>query len=203
MDIDLGRKEQSRLFGQLVQHTSDILWMFTGDWEELIFVNDRYEEVWGRSTDALEAEPTDFLEGVHLSDREQVRDAMTRLSDDEAVELEFRVNADEDYRRWVWVHGESITDEDDEVVRVAGFSRDVTERKARERDLRRSEQRYRQLLEISPAPIFIYTTDGELVYANEAAVEFLATDDRDAILGTTAGDFTHPESRDDIDARLE
>ncbi|OYR82552.1 histidine kinase, partial [Halorubrum distributum] len=45
-----------------------------------------------------------------------------------------RVNADEDYGRWVWVQGEPIT-EDGEVVRITGFTKDITDRRRRERQL--------------------------------------------------------------------
>lgn len=52
-------------------------------------------------------------------------------------------------------------------------TRDMTDRKARENRLRQREQRSRRLLETTPNPVFLYTVDGELSYANKAAVEFL------------------------------
>jgi PAS domain S-box-containing protein len=195
------RGETERWLRELTEATDDILWMFTRDWSELLFINSAYEDISSRSMDTLAEQPQDFLNGVHPEDRERVREAMAALSAGEPVDLEYRVNAEEEYRRWVWVQGQSIRDEAGNVVRVAGFARDVTERKERERELRQSERRYRRLLETSPGPIFIYSLDGEMVYANEAAVEFLAADDRDELLGTSAGAFTHPDSEDDVERR--
>jgi signal transduction histidine kinase len=48
--------------------------------------------------------------------------------------MEYRVNPDENYNRWVWVQAEPVI-EDDEVVRIVGFTRDVTDRNRRERQL--------------------------------------------------------------------
>ena len=108
--------------------SSDILWIVTSDWSELLHVSPAYEDLWGRSTTALAAEPTDFLNGVHPADRDHVRTAMARLSSGESVDIEFRVSPDEDDEKWVWVRGTPISDENGTVDRITGVTRDVTER---------------------------------------------------------------------------
>ena len=133
--------ERRQMLAQLFENTSDVVWMFSADWEAAIFVNDAYEAVWGRPTEALEEDATDFLEGVHPDDRETVRAAMERVSCGEPVEVEYRVNAEEGYRRWVWSRSRPVRDESGEVVRVSGVSRDVTERKRSEEELRRQNER--------------------------------------------------------------
>jgi PAS domain S-box-containing protein len=140
MNRGLDPEEQRRLLSELFESTSDVLWMFSADWEEAIFINDAYEDVWGRPAAALEREPADFLEGVHPDDRGTVRGAMERISGGESAEMEFRVNPGEGYGRWVWTRGRPVYD-DGEVVRVAGVSRDVTDRKRYEEELRRQNER--------------------------------------------------------------
>jgi PAS domain S-box-containing protein len=134
-------EEQRRMLAQLFESTSDVVWMFSDDWEEVIFVNDAYEDLWGRSTEGLERDGTDFLEGVHPDDREALRAAMERISGGEPTEVEYRVNPEQGYRRWVWSRGRPIYDDDGEITRVAGVSRDVTERKRYEEALRRQNER--------------------------------------------------------------
>jgi PAS domain S-box-containing protein len=129
------------MLSQLFESTSDVLWMFSADWEELVFVNDAYEDLWGRPTEALERDGTDFLDGVHPDDRAQVREAMERISDGEPVEVEYRVNPREGYRRWVWSRGQPIYGEDGEITRVAGATRDITERRRYEQELQRQNER--------------------------------------------------------------
>jgi len=136
-----GNRDGRRLLDQLAESSADIIWMFTADWRELVFVNRAYEDIWGRSVEALEADAADFLEGVHPEDRPRVRDAMARLTAGEVVELEYRVDEGAGYGRWVWVQGRPVLDDEGEVVRVAGFARDVTERKQREEKLRRQNDR--------------------------------------------------------------
>lgn len=118
---------------ELGENTDDVLWMFSGDWSELLFVNSAYEELWGQPVDRLERHPHRFLSGVHPADRGRVRVAMLELSDGRPVDLEYRVDPTDEYSRWVWMKGHPIL-EDDAVVRITGFARDITERKRRERE---------------------------------------------------------------------
>jgi len=125
---------ESRL-RELAANTDDVLWMFSADWNELLFVNDAFEELWGISRDELRSDPRQFLAGIHPDDRPDVRRAMQRLTAGESVDMEYRVGGPESIHRWVWVQGQPVT-EDGSVVRVVGFVRDVTDRRRRERQLR-------------------------------------------------------------------
>lgn len=127
------RDAQSRL-RTIAGTVGDVLWMFNHDWSDVLFVNPAYEDVFGQSVETLEANPRSFLDLVHPDDADTVRDAMARASAGESVDLEYRVNPETDYKRWVWVQAAPLF-EDGEVVRIVGFSKDITDRQRRERQL--------------------------------------------------------------------
>ncbi|WP_408957960.1 PAS domain-containing sensor histidine kinase [Natrinema sp. 74] len=112
----------------------DVLWMVDGDWTELLFVNSAYEEIFGQSVEALKENPHHFLEAVHPDDVDCVQEAMARASAGESVDIEYRVDPETDYSRWVWVRAVPIRDDGD-VAEIVGFSRDITDRRRRERQL--------------------------------------------------------------------
>jgi PAS domain S-box-containing protein len=122
------------LLSELAANSDDVFWSYTADWSELLFISDSYAAIWGQSVERLRADPTAFIEATHPADRDRALAAMERVSAGETIDLEFRVNPDESYGRWVWVRGTPIL-EDGEVVRLAGFARDVTERRRREQAL--------------------------------------------------------------------
>lgn len=124
-----------QLLKQLTEATNDALWMFSSDWEELVFVNSAYEDIFGQSVPTLEEDPTAFLEVVHPDDQEIVQRGMEELLGGEPTDLEFRVNPDTDYQTWVWVKGEPIWDDSGEVEYLAGYTRDITTRKEYQRQL--------------------------------------------------------------------
>jgi len=129
------RRRIERRLQQLTENTNNALWMFSDDWSELLFINSAFEDIWGLSVDALRERPEAFLEATHPDDREKVVDAMESLTAGESVDLEFRVNSEKNYRRWVWVQGEPIF-EDGAVTCVVGSTRDITDRRRREQQLR-------------------------------------------------------------------
>ena len=118
---------------ELSESTTDCLWMFDRDWEELIFISG-YEDVWNRSESAIRDDPRDFLNGVHPDDRDMVRDAMERLSNGAKIDIEFRILRGDDQRGAGWMKGEPVFD-DGTVVRVVGFTRDITDRREQHRRL--------------------------------------------------------------------
>ena len=119
---------------ELSETVGDVIWMFSGDWNELLFINPAYESVYGGSIEALEADPTTFLDRVHPEDRNPARKAMDRAAGGEPIDIEYRVNPDTDYDTYVRVQGQPIIGDGD-VLRIAGFTRDVTDRTRRERQL--------------------------------------------------------------------
>lgn len=80
--------------------------------------------------------------------------------------------------------------------------RDVTERKCAEERLRKSEEKYRDLIEISPDAIYVVDADGVCVLGNRAGAE-LAGISQDELIGTPVTDTYLPEERYVFRERLE
>src|SRR5216110_2467604 len=80
--------------------------------------------------------------------------------------------------------------------------RDVTERKSAEEKLRKSEEKYRDLIEISPDAIYVVDANGICVLGNRAGAE-LAGVPQDELVGTPVTDTYLPEERHLFQERLE
>src|SRR5881398_2076893 len=80
--------------------------------------------------------------------------------------------------------------------------RDVTERKCAEERLRKSEEKYRDLIEISPDAIYVVDADGVCVLGNRAGAE-LAGIPENKLVGTPVTDTYLPEERNVFQERLE
>src|SRR2546427_10678014 len=80
--------------------------------------------------------------------------------------------------------------------------RDVTERKCAEEKLRKSEEKYRDLIEISPDAIYVVDANGICVLGNRAGAE-LAGIPRDEVIGTPVTETYLPEERHKFRERLD
>lgn len=74
---------------------------------------------------------------------------------------------------------------------------DVTRQYEAEEALRRSESRYRALVESCPVPILL-TRDGPILFVNSAAVRLFGAETADQLIGRSAIDFVHPDCLGDL-----
>jgi PAS domain S-box-containing protein len=189
------RRTRRRL-EEITEKTNDLLWMYAGDWEELLFVNSVYEELYGQSIDALRAEPTAFLERIHSADRESVEAFMDRVSSGESADIEYRIRDDEGDTRWLWVQAEPIV-EDGSVERIVGFSRDITDRTERERELSDEQEFVGQALDTLDDVFYYIGPNGEMRRWNDALVDVSGYSAAE-IEGMNAAEFFPPDERDRI-----
>jgi len=80
------------------------------------------------------------------------------------------------------------------------LEKEVLERAKSEKYLRESEERYRQLVELSPEAICI-ETEGKVVFANGACAKLLGAATSREIVGRPAADFIHPHSLEVVEQR--
>lgn len=195
-------KRTERRLKDLSEATTDILWLFRADWSEVLFVNSAYEELWGRSMENLQENPLDFLEAVHPDDIEQVREDMERVSRGNSTDIEFRIVHPDGTRRWIWALGEPVTDESGTVRRIAGFCRDVTEKKERERALREEREFTEQSLNALDDLFYVYDTDENILHWNDRISEVSGYSDEE-IAKMAPKDFFPESSHQEISDVIE
>ncbi|WP_136716077.1 PAS domain S-box protein [Halorientalis salina] len=130
------------------------------------FQNDAVEQVLGYSPDEINRNLP--FEKVHPDDWQEIREEFYDAVRDpnHVPDVEFRVKDADDRWRTVEARGRNLLD--DPLVR--GFvitTRDITERKERERDL----EGYRTVVENAGDPMYVLDPDGQISWVNEAFLE--------------------------------
>ena len=157
---------------ELSEATDDNLFVGAADRSEALSGNSAYEELYGRSLDRLNEDPYDFIEVVHPDDRERVTAAIERVTGGEPVNIEYRVVPDAGDSRWVEVRAEPII-EDGEVARIAGFGRDITDRKERERELEATNRQLSTVVSNVPVILFMLDAEGMFTVSTGGGLEVL------------------------------
>jgi len=129
------RQERDKLFRQVTESITDVVWVYSPDEEGVEFVNKAYETVWGRPREEVYENREAVIEGVHPEDRERVREAIARqLDNPEAYDEIYRVVQPDDEIRWVHSRAFGIR-EDGDLKHIVGVAQDITERRRHERHL--------------------------------------------------------------------
>ena len=117
------------------------------------WTSDQVNRIYGLPTDQ-EIGIGEGTEYFHPEDRPIIEQAFERAAQDcEPYDLELRINGADDTDRWVRAIGEPQVNGGD-VTRIRGTFQDITERKARERQLRETNQRLELALEEADAGIW-------------------------------------------------
>ncbi|ABK99669.1 hybrid sensor histidine kinase/response regulator [Pelobacter propionicus] len=104
--------------------------------------------------------------------------------------------------RWINTQGTTIPNPQGHGQPMTGISIDVSDRQRADDSLRRSEERYRSLVELSPDAVFI-NLKNRIVFVNPAAVRLFGAASAQQLLGKSPFDLMHPDCHDVIRARIE
>ncbi|WP_339104089.1 PAS domain S-box protein [Haloterrigena salinisoli] len=188
-------REEKAFAESIFEVQPDVVYAFDADGNFLEW-NDRVPEVTGYAESELaEMEPFEFVAPEH---RDLVADAVQRILEES---LYVSVEADlltKDGRRIPYEFNTSrITDESGTVLGFTGIGRDVSDREARERELREEKALTESIFEAQPDLLYAYDTEGNLIHWNDRfeqatgygpdelegkhPLEFIAPSDRDHI----------------------
>jgi PAS domain S-box-containing protein len=95
--------------------------------------------------------------------------------------------------------GHAVVDTRGDLRELVGTVIDVTERKRAEEELRRSEMELRQILDLAPQHIVVYGPNGERLYANRVALDYLGFSLEEWRQSPDPGNYVHPDDTERLD----
>ncbi|NJN65294.1 MAG: PAS domain S-box protein [Chloroflexaceae bacterium] len=116
--------------------------------------------------------------------------------------MEFRIVTRKGEIRWLRNHCRPVRNATHtQVTHIYGAARDITERKRSELALRESEERYRQLVELSPDLIVVHR-DEKIVFINQAGAAMLGSLPPHQLVGRPLLDLVAPAYHDLVIRRV-
>lgn len=184
------RRESEERYRELFENANDFVYTNDLEWN-FTSVNKAGEEIIGYTRD--EVRKMNVVQVLAPEHRETARRMLERkLAENAVTSYEVEVVARDGRRVPLEVNSRLILDKEGRAVGVQGIGRDITERKAAERALRASEERFRALVENSSDAIIVLAADGSLVYDNPSSNRPLGYAPGE-MLGVSVFTIIHPE----------
>jgi two-component system, cell cycle sensor histidine kinase and response regulator CckA len=183
----------------IVESVSDLIAVVDPDGKR-IYNSPSYTSLFG-DPDLLRG--TDSFAEIHPDDRARVRDVFERtVATGIGERTEYRFILPDGSVRSIESQGNVVRDADGKVTRVVVVSRDITARRQAEETLRRSEIRFRSLLEHSSDGIALIGRDGTISYASPSTENILGYPAVELV--TTNGlTLIHPDDRPRAEEHLQ
>lgn len=112
--------------------------MLDAETKQVIYVNQAYEAITGRTCESLRDDPKSYGEVIHPEDRVRVLGRLNESVETGQLDEEFRIVRPDKTVRWVWVRGFPVRDSAGILRRVVGTTQDVTARKSAEEQMARN-----------------------------------------------------------------
>ena len=195
---ELFRERAERRFKTLVENSSDIV-MVLDERDRITFISPAVQTVLGRREDELMDRDIRVLgEGDDARTVDRFIHATRAGTSKKPIEIQTR-RAD-GALRWFELLGRDHTD-NAEIDGVVVTARDITDRKAADDRLGRSEARFRSLVQHSSDVIAVIDGSGFFAYVTPSVTSVLGYRP-DSMVGTTVFDLVAPGHRDRVEERL-
>jgi PAS domain S-box-containing protein len=164
-------RESEERFRQIAENIDQILFIRSGDDQQMLYISPRYEIMWGKSRESLYANPSSFVDPIHPDDLDYVFQQLNakRYVEESYGDFEYRIIPSGQQIRWVRARIFPIKDDNGVIIRRAGTIEDITERKHAEKALRDSEDKFRLLLDAAPVATIISDQMGRITLINVQA----------------------------------
>ena len=192
---DALRKSQER-YKLITDHVDDVVWQLDMEMR-FIFASPSTERVFGFSVgDILQMQITDLLDARGLEQmRQAIRARQSGPKDDQISAHEYLMRHKDG--RWVPVETlfSPVFDNNNTPAGFVGTTRDISERKRIEEQIRHTERYFKALIENAPDGVVVIDNQGKFKYASPSTLRMFGyiLDDDNHLDDSSPQDLTHPE----------
>lgn len=198
-EAEIALQKANTWLNSLITAIPDVVFLKDANGRQLI-VNKAYEDLAGIPRNEIvgktdqEILPPDLAEACKKSDSKVFKTKKTIREEEQQI----KPDGEKVYYETI---KSPVFDENGKILGLVGVSRDISERKAWEKELKRSEMTYRALFEHANDAVFLLDLNGIHISANQRAAEMLGYS-REEIIGKSFESLVAPNDLDSAREKL-
>ncbi len=196
------QQRSATLLNSLVHSIPDLIWLKDADGVYLA-CNPQFENFFGASEAQIVGKTDyDFVSTVQADFFRQHDKMAMQAGQSTTNEEEVRFVSD-GHKALLETIKTPIKDADGEVIGVLGIARDITGRKRSEMALKESKERFEEMANLLPQPIWEVDKNGKFTYTNKAGFEIFGYQPQELNRGINFIELIAPEDRQRIKEKFE
>lgn len=146
--------ESEQRFKTIANHVNGVVWMSTPGVGRMLFVNDRYDELWGRPGKRLYDDPMSFFDTVEPEDRAAV---LAKLEEHRCGrwDVKYRIRRPSGQTRYIHDIGSPVRDDEGNLLYMVCLAQDITDEQLYRKRLRDTNKKLEVLAKFDPLTMTI------------------------------------------------
>ena len=170
-------RQSEEKFRQLAENMREVFWLRDKENGRFIYISPAFNEIWGHTAEEMYEDPGLFLDSIHWEDFSRVYHALRELvASGVMLNEEYRIIHSDGSIRWILSRAYPIYDSAGNYYRLAGIAEDITKRMEIDSALRKSEKRYRDLIERQGDGVSIFDPQKNILYMNPAGEDIFGVE---------------------------
>jgi PAS domain S-box-containing protein len=163
-------RESEARFREMAEAVPVSFFLYSPDLSQLFYKSPQCEQIWGYKPEEFYQKPDLWREKIHPEDLPRILQAVPQVIQGEKP-ITYRIIHRDGRVRWLRTCCRPIFNEQQEVIRIAGITEDITQQKEAELALQESEARLKAILDGIPFPIFVKDLQGRYLQVNRAYLQ--------------------------------
>ncbi len=190
------RKSEER-YRRLAENARDMIFRMTIPDAHYDYVSPASQEIIGYTPEELYNTPRLIWHTIHPASQKYLETHWDKLQRGEVLpEYEYQVFHKSGEARWLNQRNMLVRDENGNPIAIEGIVTDVTKRKQAEQALRRSEERYRSLVEVMPDALVLTDINGRILVANARMAELFGYEKTEELNGQNGFMLLAPDNHE-------
>ena len=122
-------REANSRFLQMAENINDVFFLRDAVSGRILYIGPAFERIWGRSCESAYANQEIWSEAIFPEDRAGVINKYKETQEAGQLEYDYRILRPDGSIRWIETRSFPVRDDTGSIVRIAGISKDITERK--------------------------------------------------------------------------
>jgi PAS domain S-box-containing protein len=165
--LESSKKESEQLFRDMAENISEVFWLTDWELNKVLYVSPRYESLYGSSVQELYADSRSWIKNIHPQDLEFVTTQFRLFASTGEYDIEYRLMMKNGSVKWVRDRSYPVLDANGKVVRVAGITEEITDRKLTQEKI----ETLSLVASETSNGVLIHAADGRITWANRGFTE--------------------------------